>query len=158
MHKKKHLHKKEYSSHKAKDRTVTYVKVDTPLAIRKGVLQSAIWGTELLRNYERYKSLKEEKVVRSKQLLDIFKEIEVLFKRLRTVDLPVFDRVEEELKKSEVFKERMFAPPQKGKIVKSQATTKPQAKVVEPKKVISTEERLDIDIQDIQDKLNNLSL
>ena len=62
MHKKKHLDKKENNSKKHKDKTVTYVRVDNPLIIRKSVLQSAIWGTELLRNYESYKALKEEKI------------------------------------------------------------------------------------------------
>lgn len=158
MHHKKHLAKKEHTTHKHRDKTVTYVRVDSPLAIRKGVLQSAIWGTELLRNYERYKALKEEKIVRSKQLVEIFNEIETLFRRLRTIDLPVFDRVEEELKKSEVFKERMFSPPKNAKVVKGNKLVRQEVRVVEPRKVISTEERLDIDIKDIQDKLNNLEL
>ena len=158
MHKKKHLDKKENNSKKHKDKTVTYVRVDNPLIIRKSVLQSAIWGTQLLRNYERYKALKEEKIVRSKQLVEIFNEIEALFRRLRTIDLPVFDRIEQELKKSEVFKERMFAPPTKTKVLRPQRTLRQEARIVEPKKVISTEERLDIDIKDIQDKLNNLDV
>lgn len=157
MHKKNKI-KKENSSKKPKDSTVTFVKMDGPLAIRKGVLQSAIFATELLRDYERYKALKEEKAVRSKQLIEIFNEIESLFRRLRTSDLPIFDKVEQEIKKSEMFKQRMFEPPTKTKVVKARTVQKQEVKVVQPKKVISVEEKFDLDIKDIQDKLNNLEL
>lgn len=157
MHKKNKV-KKENNSKKQKDHTVTYVRVDSPLVIRKGVLQSAIWTTELLRNYERYKVLKEEKAARSKQLVDIFNEIEALFRRLRTSDLPIFDRVEQEIKKSEMFKQRVTSEPSKTKIVKTQVIPKQEVRVVTPKKTVSAQEKLDLDIKDIQDKLNSLDL
>ncbi len=121
--------------HKKKDDGVTYVKIDNPHPLRKDILETAIESAELLKNWESYQKLKEEKVEVYKKLVETMKNIEKEITSLKR-HIPRIDDIEEE------------------------KPVKPKKVEVVPKPIVKKEPRseLDREIDEIHSKLRNLKI
>ncbi len=116
-----------------KEENSAYVKVDSPLLIRREILESAIESAELLKSWESYQSYKFKKLEVVRKVVNIMKRIErevvSLKKKLPVVDVPELE--EEKMEPMKVVKNK-------------------------PKKV-DNRSQIDKEIGSLQDRLNRLS-
>ena len=96
-----------------KEESITYVKVDQPSHLRKNILETAIESAELLKKWESYQKIKEEKAEIFKKLVVVMNKIEKetnsLKKHLpKSEDIKVKERKKEKVSIKEEEKEHKF--------------------------------------------------
>ncbi len=132
---KKRAKKTTRTHHKKEDDSVTYVKVDSPHPLRKDVLETAIESAELLKKWESYHKLKEEKAEIYKKLVGVMKKIDKEITSLKR-HIPKMDEVDVKEEKPIKVKESIESP-----VVKK-----------------SHESELDREIDEIHSRLNKLKI
>ena len=117
-----------------KEENSAYVKVDSPLSIRREILESAIESAELLKSWESYQSYKYKKLEVVGKVVNIMRRIEkeviALKKRLPVVDVPELE--EEKLKPVKVTKRKV-------------------------EKVVDNRPQIDKEIDSLQERINKLN-
>jgi hypothetical protein len=117
-----------------KEENSAYVKVDSPLSIRREILESAIESAELLKSWESYQSYKYKKLEVVGKVVSIMrrieKEVTALKKRLPVVDVPELE--EEKLKPVKVIKRNV-------------------------EKVVDNRPQIDKEIDGLQERINRLN-
>ena len=117
-----------------KEENSAYVKVDSPLSIRREILESAIESAELLKSWESYQSYKYKKLEVVGKVVSIMrrieKEVTALKKRLPVVDVPELE--EEKLKPVKVTKRKV-------------------------EKVVDNRPQIDKEIDSLQERINKLN-
>ena len=117
-----------------KEENSAYVKVDSPLSIRREILESAIESAELLKSWESYQSYKYKKLEVVGKVVNIMrrieKEVTALKKRLPVVDVPELE--EEKLKPVKVIKRNV-------------------------EKVVDNRPQIDKEIDGLQERINRLN-
>ena len=117
-----------------KEENSAYVKVDSPLSIRREILESAIESAELLKSWESYQSYKYKKLEVVGKVVNIMRRIEkeviALKKRLPVVDVPELE--EEKLKPVKVIKRNV-------------------------EKVVDNRPQIDKEIDSLQERINKLN-
>lgn len=73
---------------------IMHVNIENPVEQRREVLSSVIDSIQMLKNYERYKQMQQEKDIYRKEFRNIIKELNIIMKELQD-KLPV---IEEEIK------------------------------------------------------------
>ena len=96
-----------------KEERISYVKVDQPSHLRKNILETAIESAELLKKWESYQKIKEEKAEIFKKLVVVMNKIEKetnsLKKHLpKSEDIKVKERKKEKVSIKEEEKEHKF--------------------------------------------------
>lgn len=119
--------------------SIIHVGIEYPNEKRKNLLKSAIHTVELLKRYEKFKKLKQEKEMHFKEVRKTKKEIKVLFGQMKEL-MPVI-----EIPKEEVKKETIPIIP-KPKTV----TKKPSIKISKQT------EKLERDLQALKDRIARL--
>ena len=124
---------------KKKEENSVHVRIETPLALRKEILTTAIDATRLLQKYQEYHSLTIEKNKKFVKLNKVLKSIKSTEKKLNSKELP---KLPEE-KKPVVMEEKLVEVP----IVSHE---KPKAEM-NPELARLTQE-----LKDIESKLKHL--
>jgi hypothetical protein len=133
---------KKVKSHpkKKEDDCVTYVKIGSPVPLRKDVLESAIESAELLKAWENYHKFKSDKVDKYKKLEIVLGKIEKEVNALKR-HIPKMNEVD--------------VPKEEKKLIKPK-------KSIEAKKPKPLEQefksKLDKEIYDINSKLKKLNI
>jgi hypothetical protein len=136
---KKRAKKSTKVYHKTKeDDSVTYVKVDQPHPLRRDILETAIESAELLKNWEGYQKLKEDKVETFKKLVEIMKKVEKEISSLKR-NIPKMDDIDVEEEKP--------VKPKKVEEVLTESSVKKEYR-----------SDLDKEIDEIHSKLKNLKI
>ncbi len=117
-----------------------FIKIESPLLIRKDLLKSALYATKILKDYRDFTHLKKEKDKGRSKLFKIFRETNKDIRDLKK-SLPI-------IKKEKPKEEKEFKKP---------STTK-KTKTVTPKKELSETERLKKDLSSIEEKLKALEI
>ncbi len=145
-------------------KTVMYFKVDSPLSLRKEILRTAIDTTQLLRDYESFRSIKHAKMERYRELSKVFKEVELLTKKLRNKDLPVISKVQEDIRKAKLLDQRAVLNQEQAQKLKAKIRMNIDYQKKEPEPEIKVEhrltdeEKLEQEIKDIQSRINRLDV
>lgn len=127
---------KKKSKTTKKEESITYVKVDQPVHLRKRILETAVESAELLKKWEGYQKTKEEKAAVFKKLVTVMNKIEKETNALKK-HLPKSEEIK--------FKDKASVKPKK---------TKSKA-ILEREKPSSD---IDREISDIQAKIKGLKL
>ncbi len=125
-----------------KDGDVTYVKISGPNQLRKELLETAIGSAELLKQWESYHKLKEEKAVAFKNLNKVMKqigkEVSLIKKYLpKKEDVSGLEKEKKEVEKT--LKEKV-------------------EKIKKPEIKKEFGSHIDKEIDDIQNRLKNLNI
>ena len=114
----------------------TYIKIESPLIIRRDLLKSALYSVKILRSHKKFTSSKQDKEKERSKLFKTFRETNKTVNEFKKT-LPV-------IKKQE--------PKEEGTKKLSTSTRKPR------KKVASESDRLKQDLFDIESKLKDLEI
>lgn len=109
-----------------------HVQVNNPIDKRREILESAVTSTELLQRYQDFKKIRQEKNKQRAIFKKLIKEINMLMKELEIQELPSTGKKPKQIKQ-----------------IKEKTIT-----VIQPKST----DKLTRDLQEIQDKLNNLKI
>jgi hypothetical protein len=139
--------------HHHEEKSAMYFRVDAPVELRKEILKTAIDTTQLLKRYESFKALHHLKSEVYQDFNKSYKEIEILTKKLTTKDLPVIERVQENVRKARNAEEKMAHIRQQPSL-RVESSIKEDTK--EEKHYFSEDERLDNELRDIQSRLRKL--
>lgn len=133
---------------------IMHVRVDNHKDLRRDLLKCALDSTRLLRDYEKFRKIRNEKEKRVKELHNIFKEIKVLKSQLKRYGLPELPK---EVKVEIKARERKFEVPTKV-ITPKQAlkVTKKSPKKKAIKKKTIVKDKLSSEIDEIENMLKNL--
>jgi hypothetical protein len=159
----KHKEKVKIKEHK-EEKTAMYFKIDSPLSLRKEILRTAIDTTQLLRDYESFKSIKHTKMERYKEFNKVLKDIELLTKKLRSRDLPVINKVQGDIKKAKLLEQKNVLDQEQAQKLKAKIKSNIEFQKKEPvqeakvEQHLTDEERLEKEIRDIQSRLNRLDV
>ncbi len=137
---------------KKEEETFAFVKLYDSLEVRKELLKIALDDTKLLRDYEAYKNITKQKEEMIKAFSERMIDINGLVNELRKENFPYIKKVEEELKKEEEIK-RIRNKGMKIKIIKE--TEKPLKITRKPS---TQEDKLDVELRDLQNRLNKLGI
>jgi hypothetical protein len=139
--------------HHHEEKSIMYFRIDNPVELRKEILKTAIDTTQLLKRYESFKALHH---LRSEVYQDFnrsYKELEILTKKLGTKDLPVIERIQEDVKKARNAEEKIAH-------IKQQPISMIERPIKEDNKeekhYFSEEDRLDSELMDIKSRLRKL--
>ena len=139
--------------HHHEEKSTMYFRLDAPVELRKEILKTAIGTTQLLKRYESFKALHHLKSEVYQDFNKVYKEIDVLTKKLSTKDLPVIERVQENVRKARNAEEKIAHIRQQPILkVENPSREEPQKE----KHYFSEEERLDSELRDIQSRLRKL--
>jgi hypothetical protein len=151
--------KKKRKTKKAKKLTkkdILHVRIEKPIDFRKKTLKSAIDATSLLKNYESYKILKEEKMKKIVELNSTLKEIHHLMGELKNKNLPIVKEIEEEIQKEEKRRAKKISQFSKVKVqIKKPKDIEKPALIKRPDTEMS---RLDKELEEIKLKLSRLEI
>lgn len=152
MSKQKQSKKIPKEERKHNENSSMYFKIDLPLELRKGILKTAIEVTQLLKRHEGFKGLRHLRAETYQEFNKIYKEIDLLSRKLRTKDLPVIKKVREEIKKAEVQEQRpVHVVQHPGPVNALQGTERPRLH-------ISEEDKIDNELREIQRRLHSLDI
>lgn len=143
----KHHHEKE---------DFMYFRVDTPLELRKEILKSAIDTTQILRRYESYKGLSHLKSEVYQDFNRVYKDIDDLSRKLRTKDLPVIEKVREDVKKARLSEQKSVVVHQQDFREQINSQMPKQQEAIIEKHALTDQEKLDDELRDIQSRLRKL--
>jgi len=138
---------------KKEEETFAFVKLYDSLEVRKELLKIALDDTKLLRDYEAYKNITKQKEEMIKAFSERMTEINGLVNELRKENFPYVKKVEEELKKEEEIK-RIRNKGMKVKVIKEDVE-KPLKITRKPS---TQEDKLDVELRDLQNRLNRLGI
>lgn len=84
-----------------------HVNIENPVEQRREVLSSVIDSIQMLKNYERYKQMQQEKDIYRKEFRNVIKELNIIMKELQD-KLPI---IEEEIKQKVAVKKVQHKQP-----------------------------------------------
>ncbi len=153
---KSHVHVVSHSHVASKKvSTAMYFRVDYPIELRKEILKAAIDTTQLLKRYESFKALSHLRAEVYQDFNKSYKELEILTKRLTTKDLPVIERVREDIKKARHSEQKMMSSIHELPIPKPSLMSDKDRESVRSRN-LSEDEKLDDELRLIQDRLKRL--
>jgi hypothetical protein len=138
-----------------KKQDVLYVGLPSPIELRRTILETTKDAVEMLQKYEKFRAVREEKIVIINQLQEQIKEITKLVNKLKLempkVDIRIKLHQEEEMVEKEIKASKEAAKPKKKeakKAVKKEAVKKTRE--------LSELEKLEAELSHIEQKLGKV--
>jgi len=136
---------------------IMHVRIDNSINTRKEILKTALDTTRLLKDFEKFKDIRERKTNEIKKLHKVFKEIKLLKSHLKRYGLP---SLPEDVKKEIAIRQKKVAPIEKPiKVITPKEAIKVKKKVTK-KKIVKKQktptDKLSADISEIENMLKNL--
>jgi TolA-binding protein len=133
-----------------KKEEVLYVGLQSPIELRRVILESTRDAVEMLQNYEKFRAVREEKVKTIAQLQDQIKEMARLINKLK-LELPKVDVRIKLHKEQEMIESEKKAAKEAGKPKKKE--TKAKKEVPKKTRELSELEKLEAELTSIEQKL-----
>jgi len=130
-----------------------YVGVQSPIELRKVILEATRDAVEMLQNYEKFRAVKEEKVKTVAQLQDQIKELARLINKLK-LELPKIDVRIKLHKEEEMIEAEKRVAKEAGKPKKK--TVKSKEAVPKRTKELSELEKLEAELTNIEQRLGKV--
>lgn len=140
---------------KEEKKDVLYVGVQSPIEMRRTILESTRDVVEIMQKYEKFRAVREEKIATVKQLKEEVKEITKLVNKLKS-ELPKVD-VRVRLHKEQEAAEKEAKAAKKEKKAVKKAPEKQKKAAAPPKvKELSDLEKLEAELSSIEQKLGKV--